>query len=141
MTTITETKTVTYEDAVALIERAVAEKGKDFEYEQAKFTSDHDGHAFEDYAYFDGEGKPSCIVGHAFSYLGITSEDIGSHNTSTTARPACMFLEREHGFSFDEEAKGLFYKAQDRQDQGDQWSVALGMAIEYVGATREGGDI
>lgn len=53
-----------FDEAVALLDRAVEEKGPDYVYAKVKTSCYDHGHCVN----FD-QGKPSCLIGHLLSYL------------------------------------------------------------------------
>lgn len=59
---------------IELAKKAVAKMGPDYIYRPPG------GYGC---VYFDEEGEPSCILGHIISDLGITSENVGNHNSKT----------------------------------------------------------
>ena len=78
---------LTDEEAVALLQRAVEEKGADYVYEHPTYTDPETNEEVEDSTcfYFDpGAGTPSCIVGHVLAYKGVTMEEIDGDNADTT---------------------------------------------------------
>jgi len=75
---------LSYQDALTFLEKAVADKGADYVYEnplrpgsEAQTT---------DCRYFDAEQQPSCILGHVLVHLGVKPFDFyGQHNTTGIA--------------------------------------------------------
>jgi len=55
--------TVTYQDVVDALHKAVIDKGEDYVYEHPS--------GIKGCRYFDASGQPSCIVGHALSQWGV----------------------------------------------------------------------
>lgn len=102
---------ITYEQALAALKRAVEERGRDYVYPE------RDGAC----VYFGPDGKPSCGVGLALSYHGLTLEKVGPCNES--ADPGTL---REDGvISADDETVTLLTAFQSRQDQGMSWGPCL----------------
>jgi hypothetical protein len=64
------------EQAVALLERAVAEKGADYKYTPVP----HPTRGSQCQYQFDG--APSCIVGHALTYVGVPVEALVKLDTA-----------------------------------------------------------
>ncbi len=107
-------KTINKKKALKLLEAQIAKKGAD--YIDPKVESG-------DCMYFKKNGKPSCIIGHVFSDLGIKPED-------TDGLGAAIELGSEwgteiDGFSFTQAAVEVFEKAQNIQDDGLSWGTAL----------------
>ena len=92
-----------------LIARAVAEKGEDYIYPE----DEKDGDDGEMCRYFY-DGRPSCIIGHVLSYLGIDEAVEGAG-----AEVALDGL----GFSYEELRAAD--EAQTAQDEGCAWGQAL----------------
>lgn len=112
----TTTKPLSVEDVRALLVRAVEEKGADYVYEKVPgFWSD--GTPMDDVTcnYFH-DGKPSCIVGHVFSYCGIERVEREGDNART------MAVELGIGDALIGEALD---RAQAAQDAGKTWGEAL----------------
>lgn len=89
-----------------LLARAVAEKGEDYVYPE----EEKDGVG----CHYFYEGRPSCIIGHVLSYLGMTEGPEGS---------GAIFALRRLGFSPAEEYAAV--AAQESQDAGRTWGDAL----------------
>lgn len=57
------------DEAIALLNRAVQEKGEDYVYPETRCV------------YFMDE-EPGCIIGHVLSYKGVSKSDLGFYNLS-----------------------------------------------------------
>lgn len=117
----------TADKAIALLERAVAEKGPDYIYNPNGECA---------CKYFEpGTQLPGCIVGHVASYLGLTAADLQpfEHNTSDT-----LFVGNPTGMTIDPILSGgftvrtLLREAQTVQDDGGSWGAALQAAKDVV---------
>lgn len=112
--------TLTPEQAVRLLERAVAERGKDYVYraEERKEAEARDGDpAAIACSYAEPDGSPSCMVGLALSYVGanpVIMEDIGGW---------AMGVLPDLGVALG--TARVFQEAQSAQDMGKTWGVAL----------------
>lgn len=136
---------ITPEEALSLLERAVAEKGDGYVYEkvsvgcdgycEADCTEDHGGNC----VYFDDQGEPSCILGHAFSYLGMTADDFRRVNREAVLDTATFQFSNvlaRNIFSAAQRAQDGF-GALDPVDDPKPWGEALVAAKEVY--TREVG--
>lgn len=114
---------LTFDQAKALLERAVEEKGKDFRYTQPK---DEWGHGV--CVYFDPDTKaPSCLVGHVLSYVGVTADIVESSLTNFSTDVDDLY---EKGvLKADGETLMLLTLAQSEQDEGNTWGDALEEAL------------
>jgi hypothetical protein len=115
--------TLTFDQAKALLERAVEEKGKDFRYTQPK---DEWGNAV--CVYFDPDTKaPSCLVGHVLQYAGVTAYELESSlaNFSTDVDD----LYRHDILKADGETLMLLTIAQSEQDMGQTWGDSVDEAL------------
>lgn len=104
-----------YDEALALLKRAVAEQGEDHR------AADH---------YFEN-GQPHCIVGHVLSYKGLdvcTPEYDGEFPFEGRSIGELPVFEWE-----DQRTRLLLVKAQDYQDCGRYWGDAVREAEETVG--------
>lgn len=128
---------VTFEEVTKLLEQAVAEKGADYRYQKTS-TDDSDGVAL--CFNFDPKTKqPSCIVGHVYSYIGITAQDLdlrdadgnGVDFMTANHQEVREFLELSH-VTFDQKADNLLYEVQVWQDSGLTWGEAYVQALEDV---------
>lgn len=118
---------VDFEQALALLERAVNERGEDYRYpssEKRFFTTNPET---AQCSYFTPEGEPSCIIGLALSYLGFTKADLDPYE----GYPGIDVADKL-GVRLDGEASILWNNAQGQQDAGHPWGECLYRAIEEV---------
>jgi hypothetical protein len=113
MTTATTIK-ITFDEAVELLDRAVAEKGEDYIYPRS---------AGEAECLYVEDGQPSCIVGHVLFWKGLTLERIESIEGMSA-----FALNDYDWLDLDEKAEALLWKTQSRQDSGVPWGRAVAEA-------------
>lgn len=116
---------ITKSMALAYLERAVAEKGRDYRLEDGC-------------KYFDPETRePVCIVGFVFHYHGYTAADfvdVPSRGGSTSINTIICGMLRDHGFNgMTGAAAHVLHAAQRIQDMGNangdkSWGTALDAA-------------
>jgi len=122
------------EKALALLKRAVEERGADY------VDPNAGGEIPCTYAYPDDSGviHPSCIVGHALYYAGVRDEtlrDVADVGDASELRG--WFTEQYREGIIDEEveitpsAATLFLVAQRKQDLGRTWGEALNDAQRH----------
>lgn len=114
MTTDTATKLLTKTETLALLNRAVAEKGKDYRYPKG-FAPFSIGETLCLYRRADN-GQPACIVGHVLSYLDVLDEAVemrGAADMGVTQR------------LFDRASLNLLDYVQQHQDEGMTWGEAV----------------
>lgn len=125
--------------ALALIKLAVTEKGEDYTYDSSGGCD------------YQRDGAPSCIVGHALSYLGVPGEalsrldaanyeyededgylhaTVGSTDIDTLTDVGA--LEELAGVRIDSDAQRVFSVAQLNQDKGLVWGGAYLAAEETL---------
>lgn len=117
-------------EALALLNRAVEEKGKDFEYR------DQEG-GLRACSYFHGQ-EPGCIVGHALSYIGVKRDDLylpgtDDFNTGTAFDNPDLHsaLRANAKVKFTRKARLVLLTAQCAQDHGDAWGKAVDAAESW----------
>lgn len=113
---------LTYEEARALLARAVEEKGADYVY-PADLKDNND-----QCVYF-AEGGPACIIGHVAAYLGITQADVDSHMLE--GQDAETFVQGLGLHIADDHLGTALRQAQAMQDDGYPWAWAL-RAFEWA---------
>lgn len=101
---------LTYEEALALLERAVEERG-------AEHSTDSEGCVYQ-----DPVGNPSCLVGLALSYVGWKP---GSKTINETRFFALARNIHPEDFILPDKAFALLVSAQDYQDAKMTWGSAL----------------
>lgn len=122
--------TITFETAVAALERAVKLKGEDYTY-----TAPLDGVGLPHCVYFDRDGSPSCIVGYVLVELGMTpfafSNDLNRGGVCTLRNKEIIDFADvdEHGGS---RTQLLLAEAQELQDEAEEWGTVVRHAKAYV---------
>lgn len=134
------TKVIGYDEAVALLKRAVAEKGENYVY-----TRD----AVYNSCQYVRDGKPSCIVGHVIGYaswdaLEIVAEIERKRGSSWPAvdlqidsKPHDLQELSSESYTaipvrFTEAAAELLREVQLQQDNGESWGNALKAGLGLV---------
>jgi len=114
------------EQAVALLERAVFEKGADYVYQQRSALNG------PSCVYVDTDtGAPSCIIGHLVSYvapetlLGIAQWERSQESTYTGTDVRELKNQLVDHVEFDYEALYLLRSVQTAQDGGMTWGQAV----------------
>jgi hypothetical protein len=110
---------LSYDEALELLYRAIAEKGPDYVYEK---TSTGLGSC----AYFI-DNQPSCIVGHVLAYKGVKPEDLPGR--SNTAQIGALAVGEDSRTNY------LLDMAQVYQDRGVPWGQAVENALAWVNDT------
>lgn len=108
------TITLTYEQALEGLERAIAEKPEGYR--------DPDSGPGINCRNWKSDGAPSCIIGHIMSYYGATSDSIGEGGV--------QFLVGNRELKVDEKTLILLSGAQGQQDNGKSWREAVDIAKE-----------
>lgn len=111
----TEPVVLTYDEAVDLLNRAVAEKGPDYVYPRSL----SDGLC----VYFEGSA-PSCIVGHLLAYKGIDAEQVAVQNEN-----GFDTLIGDDVIGVDRKTECLLNVAQASQDSQMPWGDAVALAM------------
>lgn len=113
--------------AIDLMKRAVDEKGEDYIYPGSDKGN----------CWYQKDGAPSCLVGHALAFAGVPIETLErmDHGFSDRADPddasiASLLASKAEKlpFAVTHAAKQALISAQMRQDRGDRWGYALEMA-------------
>jgi hypothetical protein len=137
---------IDYEDAVLLLKQIVADRGEDWVYpdfndcDECSSTREESGedlycdwHNNDGCRYFTVQGAPACIVGEFFSRT-LQPEDYNRfHLEGRVATEALHYLPLE----VDGRTRSLLLVAQQRQDTGDSWGVALTIAIDTASTFTE----
>lgn len=106
------TKIETVEQALELLERAVATRGADFVYEKPEG---------EDFCKYVRDDKPDCLIGVVLSMVGWTNEELkAADKLGTVHGVAVDFAER-----LGSDAIVVLGAAQAVQDDGASWGKAL----------------
>lgn len=110
--------TVTYEDALGLLQRQVEKKGADYiytdHYEDCELAGRKPG---------TDEAEPRCIVGHVYADLGVPVIDLVS--IYGTVGCETVRFDYEYGIRFEQDAIDLLRSAQREQDGGMPWGDAV----------------
>lgn len=81
--------------------------------------------------YFYGNNRPCCIVGHAFSALGITAKMIREDNTMGIYSLVMGYGSPDHKMpNVGYRASKWLADVQHRQDEGEPWGEAVRQADE-----------
>lgn len=116
---------LSFEQALAGLEKAVAAKGEDFKYE-APVVDEEEGLTM--CMYFSRTGQPSCIVGHVLADHGVSVDDLGHWNEDATVHT----LVDHSVLDVDARTTLLLRRAQEMQDNGHPWGKALAEAKAEV---------
>ena len=135
MTTATRTS-ISYEEASELIDRAIAERGEDFVY--------------QDSCVYETLGDPSCMVGRVLAKAGVPIETLRMMDMVDKWSPVNEYGERiytttdfatvvqsgkfSNAFTVDNGALELLHEAQVRQDNRDPWGEAQARALTVAEA-------
>lgn len=104
------------DEAIELLERAVAEKGGDYKNPVCVL--------------FEDDGPPCCLIGHALAYLGVGFE----HHVSTFAGHYQSYDVRKAGIAdLNDEATRVFEIAQGSADSDKTWGETLEYTKERLG--------
>lgn len=113
---------ITFDEAKSLIQRAIDEKGADYVYPEAWSINCR---------YFNGDGSPSCIVGHVLHYAGVDGNDwYGTDNNESNVHN----LAEDGVLALADATRILLGVAQARQDHGATWDEAMDEALREVDA-------
>ena len=135
-------KKISYDEALALLERAIEENGPET-------TVDPTGCTYfvppegDMYAAPEADAKPSCILGHALSYLGVTPDQLRRTPTGLVANVQTIWTLQQEGMlgqlgiELDPQAYQLWYGVQNSQDCSIPWGEALQRAKLYVDSDDE----
>ena len=111
---MSKTVSLTYDQALEGLQKAVQDRGEGFVYQEA--YPEHRDACY----YFETDGQPACIVGHVLHQNGYDGPDpVGDvHRVREVGVLAC-----------DEEAALLLGYAQTFQDRGSSWGEAVASAV------------
>lgn len=123
------------EQAIALLKRAVEEKGEDFVYAPNANSTDKS-------CTYEAGGQPSCIVGYALSYVGVPVEKLAAldnaDDTHQIFATGIKFLSEDGvleeiaGVTLTPQAQDILTKAQAYQDDGESWGGSVRAAEELA---------
>ena len=124
----TEPVVIELAEALELLERAVAEKGADYEYRSPTGSA----------CVYTYDGKPSCILGHALSYKGVvvpeaTSGLVYNWNDQRIEHVAHT-VALAQGVWLSPGAWLVWSAAQEVQDGGASWGSAVAAAKQAARA-------
>ena len=111
-----------------LLTEIVTEYGTDHVYQQLPYDDDHGG-TYCTYVESGPEGlRPSCLVGHFFVRLGVSLDRLNfpAVDTSGKGMPTAERVATDLNVCYD--AAKLLQAAQEEQDAGKTWGVALNRA-------------
>lgn len=114
---------LTVAGARSLLERAISERGEAYVYTPPA--------GVDGFAYFDGDGTPSCLIGHVLHYLGFVPGDVPEGTN--------VWLGMRDLFPAAAGVMEGLDAAQAAQDEGEPWGSALaafdtGVALMGVAA-------
>jgi len=118
---------LSFDEAKRLIEEAIAEKGENYVYPEWGGVC----------RYFESDGTPSCIVGHALAKLSVTLDMLAAERPDDELSPdglnsyACVPILAARGvIDIDDKTCTLLYAAQNAQDTGLTWREAYEAGLE-----------
>jgi hypothetical protein len=124
--TVPATDSIDVDQALALLERAVATQGGDFIYNPGGHGSCH----YTAYVSYDGDPDPraktGCLVGVALRFAGINLDDASGSITSLWEPGDMHWPGLQQVLTHD--AVQVMQAAQGSQDKGHTWGAALGAA-------------
>lgn len=123
---------LTYDRAVELLERAVAERGVDYVYPEDE-KAQYDPHREQQCSYYVGNNggfRPSCIIGMVIDYLGLREQFLANRGLYE-GNPGTNVLSAL-GVAFDKTTLSLLGEAQTQQDNGATWGDAVERATAVV---------
>lgn len=120
---------LSYTDALRYLEKAVAEKGEDYQY------ADFRGGLTTSCVYFRGD-QPSCIVGHVLYYNGMTRNEL-NRDIRDFNRSSVQTLSNQGFIAVDNDTRHLLQRAQNLQDNGVPWGQAVEGAHRKASASHE----
>lgn len=127
--------TLTYEQALASLEQAIAERGEDFVYPQEWRTSVSEN--FKGWCVnFNQDGSPSCIAGYVYSLWSIENDEVWREDSVDTlaGRDGGEKDAATAPLQIDARTYVLLSSAQNAQDSGSTWKQALEIALRDVEA-------
>jgi hypothetical protein len=126
------TQVIDRETAIQLLERVVAERGADFTYEPMYVQGGGSAACL-----YVRDGAPSCGIGLALSYLGLTPEQLSEldaiNNTGGETDIHQLGVQRklaDFGIRLEEDALYVLSGFQQKQDRSAEYGVALQAAKE-----------
>jgi hypothetical protein len=124
------TITLGVDEALALLDQAVAERGADHVYPKSEKAVYPTGHVVPMCSYYveDGDGwRPSCIIGHVIEYLGLREEFLSARR-DYEGTPGVGVL-KHLGVQFEDlTTEQVLDEAQQNHDIGEPWADVVEMA-------------
>lgn len=120
---------LSYDGALALLQRAVSERGEDYVY-VPRDHADSNEESVTTCRYFKADGTPSCGVGLALSYMDLTKAELDEHDINVGI--GVTGLTRAELVEGENRAISLLAYFQQMQDEGKPWGKALEFAITSV---------
>lgn len=131
---------LSWDEANALLDRALAEKGPGYRYERVQPCNSCAPGCYN----FDG-ADPSCLIGHLLSYLGygplnlVFSAEHGPRTVQISAGGVVRVFD-DLGITADWRTVRMLSLAQGFQDRGDPWGECVAHArIQALDELRRGG--
>ena len=127
-------KHMTYEEVLAILNDAVAERGADWVYpdqnecDDCSYGEQCDWHCAEGCRYFNYDKQPCCIVGYVIDKVVDTSQLDTIILEGERAWAVLDKLEMWQELTLDERTKELLQVAQERQDNHIPWGKAVAIA-------------
>lgn len=126
------TVTLTYDEALALLRKAVETNGADYVYPNWKETFGC--------RYFGSAGEPSCIVGHVLADKGVTLAELSGLDECRSVRAGSVAnldlsppeLAKRGLIEADPRTVALLKEAQWQQDYGVAWGLAVEKAVRVA---------
>lgn len=136
------TRTITRDDALTMLRRAVDDRGETYVYPGAAEPGAAGCRYFSDEttegkfgATADNPHPPACIVGHVLDQIGVTYDDLEDVTDERLVTPntwgATNLLKRLDGLTVEPQAMRLLMDVQDYQDSGIAWGDAVQRADDY----------
>lgn len=122
-------KTLTAKKALGLMAQIVLDHGVGHVYEQVVEDERYPACV---YVQADEEGKdcPSCLVGHVMHRFGVPLEALRRSNREGVHSLALSIgRDSESAFEISVDAAAVLAEAQNSQDVGDPWGLALAKAV------------
>jgi hypothetical protein len=112
-----------------LLTEIVTEYGTDYVYQQLPYDDDHGG-TYCAYVESGPEGlRPSCLVGHFFVRLGVSLDRLNFHANEPVHPDGMPTAEKvATDLNVCDDAAKILQAAQEEQDIGKTWGVALNRA-------------
>lgn len=128
---MTNVSAPTVEQLIEKLEECVNERGADYVY-LTKAGNPPDGGSGCDYV---RNGQPSCLIGCAVHKLGVSVEELASHELATAVS---LFTRLWPNLRYDSLVVRVAQTAQNKQDNGKTWGEALTTAKEVAARESRG---